>query len=190
MFGNRGQTFYGIDYFLFAPALTLFCAAPEGDCAIIANVGIVYANGAVVSTGFHTSLFPGARIYLASSLHDILTPIISAASPPKLPKYDYPANVVTAARMHTAVGGGDIIVRENECCYVRSLDAQKSSGKGLFGNGYFISTAKAKAIEKAKAKAKVEDDRTIIYELSAREKRIIERLDAESDKEDNSAENS
>ena len=98
----------GIDYFLFAPGLTLFSTAPEGDCAIVADVGIVYANGAVVSTGFHTSLFPGARIYLASSLHDILTPIISVASPPKLPKYDYPANVVTAARMHTAVGGGEI----------------------------------------------------------------------------------
>lgn len=98
----------GIDYFLFAPALTLFSCAPKGDCAVVVNVGITYANGAVVSTGFHTSLFPGQRIMLAGSLKERIEAADYKATPTKSPKYDYPDGVETAARLHTAVGGGFI----------------------------------------------------------------------------------
>ena len=96
----------GIDYFLFAPALTLFSCAPKGDCAVVVNVGIVYANGAVVSTGFHTSLFPGKRIMLAGSLKERIEAVDYKVRPVMLPKYEYPDGVETAARLHTAVGGG------------------------------------------------------------------------------------
>lgn len=96
----------GIDYFLFAPALTLFSCAPKGDCAVVVNVGITYANGAVVSTGFHTSLFPGKRIMLAGSLKERIEAVEYKAKPAMLPRYDYPDGVETAARLHTAVGGG------------------------------------------------------------------------------------
>lgn len=95
-----------IDYFLFAPALTLFSCAPKGDCAVVTNVGIVYANGAVVSTGFHTSLFPGKCIMLAGSLKERIEAVDYIDKPVMLPKYDYPDGVETAARLHTAVGGG------------------------------------------------------------------------------------
>lgn len=98
----------GIDYFLFAPALTLFSCTPKGDCAVVTNTGITYANGAVVSTGFHTSLFKGKRICIASSLKDRIDEINKKITPPLLPRYEYPDNVVTAARLHTAVGGGFI----------------------------------------------------------------------------------
>ena len=98
----------GIDYFLFAPALTLFSCAPKGDCAVVVNVGITYANGAVVSTGFHTSLFSGKRIMLAGSLKERIEAVDYKVKPVMLPKYEYPDGVETAARLHSAVGGGFI----------------------------------------------------------------------------------
>ena len=177
-----------IDYFLFAPALTLFSCTPKGDCAVVTNVGIVYANGAVVSTGFHTSLFPGKRIMLAGSLKERIEAVDYIDKPVMLPKYDYPDGVETAARLHTAVGGGDLYIADGECEYIRALDAQRAAGKGLFGNGYLICSAKAREI--AKARERNDRDRTLYWELSAREKRIIARLDAEYDKKNNSAEDS
>ena len=95
----------GIDYFLFAPALTLFASALDGDCAIVADCSIVYANGAIVSTGFRTSLFPGTRIMVASTLHRAIMSVVRKVGTRKK-VYKYPENVETAARLHTCIGGG------------------------------------------------------------------------------------
>ena len=60
----------GIDYFLFAPGLTLFTSTPADNCDIIIKTPITYANGAIVATGFKSSLLPGTRILLSPSLDD------------------------------------------------------------------------------------------------------------------------
>lgn len=95
----------GIDYFLFGPGLTLFGVAQERNCAIVTNSAIVYANGAKVLTGFHTSLFPGYRILVSTTLHDAIQATLDKRKV-SLQKYEYPPNIVTAARLHTAIGGG------------------------------------------------------------------------------------
>ena len=171
-----------IDYFLFAPALTLFSAV--GDCAVVANLQVVYANNAVVNTGFHTSLFGDAAVLVASSLKNKVQPIIDALACKNklnrhLPKYTYPPHVITAATLHTALGVDDITIKKHECYYLRELDAQKPLNKALFGAGYIISTAKAKEIAKAKE--------TTVWELSKRELKIIDEIDNRCNSFDNRA---
>lgn len=54
----RIREFYqtlGIDYLLFAPALTMM-GTDKADCCIAAGVQIIYENGANVNTGFVTNL--------------------------------------------------------------------------------------------------------------------------------------
>lgn len=100
----------GIDYFLFAPGLTLFSALLDGDCAVVANCSIVYANNASVNTGFHTSLFPGMRVLVSSTLHKAVMSVVSSAVRGGI-TYEYPEGVETAARLHTALGGGGYMDR-------------------------------------------------------------------------------
>lgn len=173
-----------IDFFLFAPGLTLFSSSSSLCTAIVADAQITYHNGAVVKTGFLSSLFPGVQITVSTSLHDAIEE--SQRLPdtrPKLRKYEYPNNVVSSALLNAAIGGGDFIVLREECEYIRALDAQRSYGKEIFGNGYLLCTEKAEAFAQAKAQAKAKA--TDVWELSPRELKIIERLDAESCKNDN-----
>lgn len=70
---------------------------------------------------------------------------------------------------------------------MRTLDAQRAYNKSIFGNGYLLSTNAAKAYVEAVAKAREKnDDRgTETWKLSPRELKIIEKLDAESCKNNN-----
>lgn len=70
---------------------------------------------------------------------------------------------------------------------MRTLDAQRVYNKRIFGNGYLLSTNAAKVYAEAVAKAREEnDDRgPETWKLSPRELKIIEKLDAESCKNDN-----
>lgn len=79
------------------------------------------------------------------------------------------------------------MILTSECEYVRKLDAQRAYNKGIFGNGYLLSTNAAKVYAEAVAKAREKnDDRDPdTWKLSPRELKIIERLDAESCKNDN-----
>lgn len=71
------------------------------------------------------------------------------------------------------------------------LDAQRVYNKSIFGNGYLLSTNAAKAYAEAVAKAvakareKKNDRGSETWKLSPRELKIIEKLDAESCKNDN-----
>lgn len=76
-----------IDYFLFAPGLTLFSSTPADNCDIIIKTPITYANGAKVMTGFKSNLFPGVKILLSSSLED---KIRSAVGKNKIDKDRFP----------------------------------------------------------------------------------------------------
>lgn len=58
--------------------------------------------------------------------------------------------------------------------FIRCLDEQKTHGKAIYGSGFLLS--ESAAAEKAAA----EKDNVKIWELSAREKRIIQQLGKES----------
>lgn len=75
---------------------------------------------------------------------------------------------------------------KNECEYVRALDAQRVHNKGIFGSGYLLCEKKAKIYTEAVEKARKKPDIAFeVWPLSPRELKIIERLDAESSKNDN-----
>ena len=68
----------------------------------------------------------------------------------------------------------------DEAEYISSLDSQRRLGKGIFGSGLLLSDKKAAekaAAEKAAAeKAAAEKANAIVWELSDRERDIINRL--------------
>lgn len=86
----------------------------------------------------------------------------------QLPKYSYPDHLVTAAMLQKMSHYGiDFKVRRRDCMRVRQLDAQKATGKEIFGYGLLLS-------EKAAEKATV-----TMYSLSEREVAIVQKLGTE-----------
>ena len=96
----------------------------------------------------------------------------------KLSKYDYPDHIVTAAMMQKmARYGVHFRVRREECQHVRSLDAQRAMKKTIYGAGLLLSdqaAARKQNAEKQAAEKAAED--TICYELSERERELVEEL--------------
>lgn len=126
----------GIDYFLFAPGLTLFAsAASEEECFIVTGESVTYANGAQVPTGFVTNCVgDGTRIWVSPGLAQALRAVRPAKKPAR--KVLLPPEVVTSARIdHLARTGQDFKVPAAECERVGKLD----SGHQLYGQGYLIS---------------------------------------------------
>lgn len=117
-----------IDYFLFAPGLTLFSSSPEGDCAVVAGAQIEYANKAKVLTGFHTSLFPGVKVMVAGTLN---AAILKQHRVKCAPKRVYSKNVITSALLHKFTKGNDVVIYNDEVAVAKELDC----GVDLFGGG-------------------------------------------------------
>lgn len=119
-----------IDYFLFAPGLTLFGTSPDGDCAVVSDSQIVYANGAVVCTGFHTSLFPGGKVLIDGNLR---ARVVEAQRLPTSPKKRvvYPKNVITSALLNKYAKKSIAKIYADECVPIKKLDC----GVALFGGG-------------------------------------------------------
>ena len=161
-----------IDYFLFAPSLTMFNGANrEKEKYIITNANITYENGAVVSTGFATNMgeyqvmtAPKLK-YLIEQANEEGKNIV------KLPKYKYPHNVISSAWLGK-LATVDIKIKKG--AFVRRLDSQKEKRKEIFGGGLLISNESAKAIREAQAK--VIRGKAITWELSDREWEIISKL--------------
>ena len=71
--------------------------------------------------------------------------------------------------------GVEFSVKRGECAFISRLDAQRETGKTIFGGGLLLSDRKA--AEKAAAeKAAAEKASAHIWTLSEREKEIIESL--------------
>ena len=164
---------HGIKYFLFAPHLTVFSSSSSSSSCIITGVNITYENGANVNTSFVTNLedcvFRSApKLYKAiKTANDENLKSMRK----ELPKYSYPLNVITSCMItNYSRYGIDFAVNKDECCFVRQLDSQKTSGKGLFGSGYLISNKKKAEREKA------EREKAEVWELSDRELSIIDGL--------------
>ena len=160
-----------IDFFLFAPHLTLFsCRNIEWTC-IVTNAPIIYENGANVNTSFASNLFGDIRVMTAPKLR---RRIVEACNQDRkqVPKYRYPYNVTSAALLGKIAHYVDFVVRSSECRFISRLDSQ-IGGAGIFGGGVLLSNAKA--AEKAAAEKAAERE-SIVWGLSDRERRIIDEL--------------
>jgi len=118
----------GIDYFLFAPGLTMFGNCPDGDCSVVAGAQIEYANKAKVLTGFHTSLFPGVKVMVAGTLN---AAILKQHRVKCATKRVYSKNVITSALLHKFTKGNDVVIYDDEVVIAKELDC----GVDLFGGG-------------------------------------------------------
>ncbi len=168
----------GIDYFLFAPSLTLF--GIKAPTMIVVDETVEYDNGAKIATSFITSLEPETRVRTAPALALAL----NNARPvkPSMPKYVYPANVRNAALLKR-ISSVDFRVPANECEFIAAMDAQLDEGKTIFGNGIIMSDAKAAELKAAELKAaelKAAELKAAVesteWRLSPRELQIIEQL--------------
>ena len=178
-----------IDFFLFAPHLTLFSARNIEWTCIVTLASIIYENGANVSTDFVSTLFGDIRIMTAPELRRRIVAACKKDNP-KPPKYKYPNNVTSAALLGKIAPYVEFVVRASECQFVSRLDSQKG-GPIIFGGGVILSDAKAAekaaaekaaaekaAAEKAAAEKEAERD-VVVWNLSAREKNIIKMLSQE-----------
>lgn len=170
----------GIPFFLFAPSLT--CLSQRRVAMrmnhIICDCQIVYENGAVVPTSFVTSY--GGDVVAQSQPE--LTQLVNAESARlrhekarKLPKYEYPWNVLTAAMLQKySKYGIDYRIDRRDCEQIAKLDAQRPAGKAIFGGGLLISD------KKAAERAAAERAAAHVWELSTREREAIEYINRRS----------
>ena len=133
---------HGVRFFLFAPSLTV----PIRDfrnCAIVSDSDITYENGAVVRTAFITNMEPEYIMRTAPELHDAVkaeNDKNEKAKKKHLPKYIYPDAIITAAICQKyAHYGIDFCVRKADAAFIGTLDAQRATGKSIFGGGLLLS---------------------------------------------------
>ena len=167
-----------IKYFLFAPHLTLF-GSDQDQTHVVASADIVYENGACVKTSFLTNILDDIKVISAPEIHDAVE-AFNKKNRVDLPKYKYPDNVLTVSMVaQMAENGVHFQVKKTECTFVRGLDSQKPHKKAIFGSGLLISNEAAvekNKLEKQVEKNKLEKQQSIEWELSQREKEIINNL--------------
>lgn len=166
-----------IPFFLFAPHLTLFSPRDMAWTGIVCSVPVVYENGAVINTDFASNLFGDIRIMTAPELRRrIRVAIDSCRQSVELPKYRYPANVVSSALLGKIAPYVDFKARASECRQVSRLDCQGK--KAIFGGGFLLSRQKAteKLAAERQAAERQAAENVIEWELSERERAIVEEL--------------
>ncbi len=177
-------TFYEenkIDYFLFAPHLTLL-QIRNATSHICVGTTVIYENGAKVNTSFVCS--KGAKIKNDPDLYEMLGEL---APKKALLKYEYPKNLVTSSLLEKFNRFG-VEYEEDNYYHISSLDEQKERKKRIYGSGYIVPTENitnkleeleaniTNKLEELEAKKK---KRKIIckWQLSEREKNIVKELD-------------
>ena len=157
-----------IPFFMFAPTLTLLGIARGTMKYVACGATVTYENGANVNTSFVTNLGE-VKIVASAELRNILEEVNKAnlkKMHKELPKYAYPDEVLTGTMLcYLAAHNISIEISEKDVYFIRALDSQKQSGKGLFGSGFLLS--EKAAAEKAAAEK---------WELSKRERDIIKSL--------------
>ncbi len=132
----------GIPFFLFAPTLTALSGKRTMQINhLICDAPIVYDNGAVVSTSFVTSFGDDVVMQSAPELRKIINNVVEElkiTEKRKLPKYEYPDHVLTAAMVGKYSRYGiDFKIARTDCVRVRELDGQKEYKKQFTGVGCF-----------------------------------------------------
>lgn len=164
----------GIPFFLFAPSLTAFSGRANTMRMnhIICDCDIEYENGAIVRTSFVTSyggdIVAQTEPYLAKLVNDEVERL----------RRTNPDYIVTAAMLQRySHYGVDFKIYKKDCSPIYALDAQRSTGKAIFGGGLLLSDRLA-AEHAAVRKAAAEKAAATKWELSARERAIVEHLNS------------
>lgn len=167
-----------IKFFLFAPHLTNFTS--DLDCThIIASADIIYENGATVKTSFLSNIFDEEKIICSPDLRDEIHSV-NAKERVKLPNYSYPDYVMTVSKAAYLVENGiSFTLMKNQVRHIKQLDSQRTHKKGLFGSGFLIDATAAEAVKTAAEAVKIAN--TITWELSDRERSIIQELKPEAE---------
>ena len=158
-----------IDFFLFAPHLTLFSGGLNCN-HIVVGANIEYDNGAIVKTSFLSNIYQDYLVIGDPVLYQKLEELRKSKKT-SLSKYEYPDNVLMVSDIAYMIEKGiGFTLKKEFAHHCRQLDSQKTHKKTLFGSGFLIS-------EKAAAeKAAAEKVNKIVWELSDREKQIIQNL--------------
>ncbi len=169
-----------IDYFLFAPALTLFSSGKNARVNfVVCGTQIEYENGAKVATSFVTSLGTNV-IEVRGDLYRIVE-AANAKTAKALPRYEYPADVATAAGLQRiSKRGGVFSVPRGEAVFTRRLDAQdKVKESGMFGGGFILSRTAAKRRAEAERLTRLAANMNMnfTWRLSDRERLLQETMD-------------
>ena len=146
-----------IDFFLFAPGLTLFSPNSEVNYLPV-GVSITYENGADVCTSFVTNIGEW-KIDVNTELFEVAKKANDEnlkAQKKQLPKYSYPDYVLTAANAQRLCHRGvELKIKTESVHFLQSLESQRRQKKSIFGAGFLLSE-KAAAEKAAAEKAAVE----------------------------------
>lgn len=159
----------GVRFFLFAPNLTLFNAAQK-TCAIIVNAKVVYENNVIINTSFITNLDPACFRSAPDLKHAIES--VQGKKIRNRSTYEYPRNVVTAARLNRLINAKWQVMPDQVFGPVSVLDEQKRHKKSIYGGGYLISNKAANLLEEAELEAQ-KHKKNFSWRLSEREKLIV-----------------
>ena len=175
-----------IKCFLFAPTLTIFSNKRSYNyTTILCGISITYENGAVVNTSFITNLDdPALQIRTAPTLYKVVKLADNktlAAIKKQLPKYFYPDNVITSAKLYPfAKYGIDIKIKKSQCHFIRALESQKAKKRLFLALVFLISDSVKAELQKAELQKaelqKAEATETNNWELSSEELLIIKSL--------------
>lgn len=168
---KRFYTERGIQFFLFAPSLTLLSSLCEELTHILTNSNITYENGAKVKTAFVTNLPSPYVLMTAPDLAQLIKEADNQRPKAELPVLDLPANVLTAARLNKIASFVSFEVPRAEARFVRTIGKER---KELFGGGLLISSAQAAKAAKATKAAKAA--KAAKYELTPEEQAIVAEL--------------
>jgi len=168
-----------IKFFLFAPHLTILQAFNNNDkdlTAIITGSLIEYENGAKVRTSFVSNLFGSVRIMSEPNLHKKLE-AINAKNKANLPKYEYPAHVLTVSKLQKLTENGiKISIDKKDSVFYKELVCQKNHDKQIFGGGFLVSDKVAKQTQTAEKSIQNAPKQVQVWTLSDKEKAIIKNL--------------
>ena len=178
----------GIKFFLFAPGVsTIGYSTRENVTCVCAFADITYENGASVKTNFLTNMGNDGIVAMSCpKLHDDIEEQNAKNERElhrDLPKYSYPVHVATAAMLgYLSEHGEELKIHRKDAVLIRALDAQKESGKGIYGSGLLLSE-KAAAEKAAAEKAAAEKAAAEKFELSEREWGIVRSLGGDNEQE-------
>lgn len=180
----------GVPFFLFGPTLTMLglMKKPERKpkiCVVLIGAPIIYENGAEVQTSFVTNLDRYA-VRIEAGLRATIEEIsdrIRKRTVKELPRYSYPAEILTGKDYRLAKYGQTLKIRHEDCICVDTLDAQRETKKSIFGGGLLLSqeataereAAEAAATEWAARQAKAPGNFTE-WQLSAREWDLVKSM--------------
>lgn len=172
-----------IDYFLFAPTLTILSTiANTGAAGIVSAIKVKYENGATVNTSFVSNMEPAlvrSAPVLRNEIKRAQREQKGRKTPAKRPdgqRYEYPEEVLRSMDIEAySKAQIDFRVPREDGMIIWRLDEQRAAGKELFGRGVLLSQKGHKA--RAAADARLREARKVIrWELSERERKIIDEM--------------